>query len=314
VTLDLSVIIVSWNVWPLLDACLRSLEQRAPDDAPAEVIVIDNGSHDGTPERVRQHHPGVCLLEAPENPGFAAANARAAARARGQALFFLNPDTEVLPGALHTLDQALRQDPTVGAAGPLLLESDGQVQSSRRRFPTRFTLAMEATALQPVLPARWFSRYYCADLPPDRPQRPDWLQGAALLVRRTTWEEVGPFDAGFFMYFEETDWFRRAAQRGWRALFVPQARVVHHGGRSSTQRSEASQRAFLASKVRYAQRHLGPSEARALTLWLRLLLGGQLASEAAKWVLGHKRPLRRARLAHLSRLIAERWNHSPVAG
>ncbi|MFN8532294.1 MAG: glycosyltransferase family 2 protein [Dehalococcoidia bacterium] len=311
-TLDLSVLIVNWNVRDLLDACLQSLAGRDDDDSPAEVIVVDNGSGDGSASMVRERYPSVRLVERPDNPGFSGGNNLAADLAVGRSLFLLNPDTVVLPGALRLLDRALRFDPSLGAVGPTLLESDGSIQSSRRRFPTPATLLFGSTPVQGWTARRAIERYEFSDVPPDRPLRPDWLVGAAVLIRRSAWDEVGPLDIGYFMYFEETDWFRRAANSGWRVQFVPEARVVHHYGRSSEQNTGARQHRFTASRLRYAQRHHGPLFGEALGVWLRLLYVGQWAVEAAKWAVGHKRPLRRQRVADLGRLVTARWDRQPV--
>jgi N-acetylglucosaminyl-diphospho-decaprenol L-rhamnosyltransferase len=306
-TLDVSALIVNWNVRDLLDACLASLAGREGDDAPKEIVVVDNGSRDGSVAMVRARYPDVRLIEAPHNPGFAGGINLAAAAATGDALFLLNPDTLVEPGALRQLTRALRNDPTLGAVGPRLIESDGSVQSSRRRFPTAPTLFLESTPLQGRLAARTLARYYLDDVPVTVPARPDWLVGAALLIRRTAWQEVGPLDTGYFMYFEETDWFRRAAARGWRAGFVPEARVVHYSGKSSEQNIAARHLRFTSSKLRYAERYHGAPLAGALSVWLRLLFLGQLAEEAGKWAVGHKRPLRRRRLRELGRVVTARW-------
>jgi GT2 family glycosyltransferase len=312
-TLDLSVLIVNWNVRDLLDACLASLQGRPADDAPKEIIVVDNGSRDGSVALVRERYPAVRLIEAPHNPGFAGGTNLAARVATGRALFVLNPDTVVEPGALRLLTRALRHDPTLGAVGPQLIESDGAVQSSRRRFPTPLTLFVESTPLQGRLARRAISRYYFDDLPPTVRAQPDWLVGAALLVRRTAWDDVGPLDDGYFMYFEETDWFQRAARRGWRAAYVPEARVIHHAGKSSEQNIAARHLRFTASKLRYAERYHGPALARVLSVWLRLLFLEQLLEEAGKWALGHKRPLRARRIGELGRVVAARWDRGVSA-
>ncbi|MCS6802022.1 MAG: glycosyltransferase family 2 protein [Chloroflexota bacterium] len=307
-TLDLSVVIVNWNVRDLLDACLASLHGRAADDAPNEIIVVDNGSRDGSVAMVKARYPGVRLIEAPHNPGFAGGTNLGASVASGRALFLLNPDTVVEPGALRLLTRALRNDPTLGAVGPQLIASDGSTQSSRRRFPTPATLFVESTPLQGALARRAIRRYYFDDVPPSARAQPDWLVGAAVMIRRSAWDDVGPLDEGYFMYFEETDWFRRAAARGWRAAYIPEARVIHHSGKSSEQNIAARHLRFTASKLRYAERYHGTALARVLGVWLRLLFLEQLAEEAGKWVLGHKRPLRTRRISELSRVVTRRWS------
>lgn len=306
-TVPVSVIIVSWNVCELLAACLDSLGGRAVGDQAAEIIVVDNGSADGSADMVRARFPAAKLIVAADNPGFAAANNLAARSTSGDYLFLLNPDTIVRPGAIRHLATTLSDDPTLGAAGPRLVEADGRTQSSRRRFPSFRTLVYESTPLQDWFGTPgWLRPYYLADTPDTMPTNPDWLVGAAVMVRRNAWDSVDGFDAGFFMYFEETDLFRRLAAGGWRAAYVPAAEVVHYYGKSSEQNIAARQARYARSKIRYTSKHHGAPAAGALALHLRALFAVQLGIEGGKWLLGHRRDLRRQRVAQLAQVVAGR--------
>src|SRR5215203_5311666 len=135
---DCSIIIVNWNVCALLRRCLASLTEAGPG-VYAEVIVVDNASHDGSGAMVRAEFPAVRLLANAENRGFAGGNNQGMAASRGRTLLLLNPDTEVTPGALTAMLATLDSAPDIGMVGPRLLNPDGSGQPSRRRFPTLAT-------------------------------------------------------------------------------------------------------------------------------------------------------------------------------
>jgi len=293
---DLSVIIVNWNVRDLLRRCLHSILASLPA-CQLEIIVVDNGSTDGSAEMVRMEFPQVHLLANPDNRGFTGANNQGLAVARGRYVLLLNPDTEVVGDALETLVAFADAHPDVGVVGPQLLNPDGTVQSSRRRFPTLATALLESTWLQPYAPRRLLARYYVLDRPDDEVQDVDWVTGAALMARREAVEQVGPLDEGFFMYSEELDWCRRFRAAGWRVVYLPTARIIHHEGKSSEQVLPARHIHFQTSKIRYFRKYHGPAAAEVLRL---VLLGNylwQIGVEGAKWLLGHKRPLRAERIA-----------------
>lgn len=297
----LSIIIVNWNTRDLLRACLHSLPGHDP---ATEIIVVDSASADGSADMVRAEFPQVRLLASPENLGYSKGNNLGLTQAQGEFLFILNPDTQVDPQAVPRLLEALRADPQVGVVGPLLRYPDGSVQASRRRFPTLLTLFLESTWAQGLAPRAALDHFYARDLPPDQPAEVDWLVGAALLVRRAAYAQVGGFDEGFFMYSEELDWCRRLKQAGWRVRHVPTAEVMHFEGRASAQVPAATHIRFNASKVRYTEKYHGRGWAGVLRLWLLAQFAGQWGVEAAKWLVGHKRPLRAQRLDIYTRVLA----------
>lgn len=293
--MDVSVIVVSWNVWGWLARCLASVRE-ALRGLRGEIIVVDNASTDGTPERVREAFPEVRLLVNPVNRGFPAANNQGMAIARGRYFFLLNPDTEVLGRALVDLVAYADVHPDVGVVGPQLLNPDGTVQSSRRRFPTFWTALFESTWWQPWAPPRILQHYYVLDRPDDVVQEVDWVTGAAMLVRREVVERVGPMDEGFFMYAEELDWCRRIRGAGWRVVYYPLAQVIHYGGRSSDQVPALQHLAFQRSKIRYWRKHHGRGAAALLEAFLIGQYLWQIGLEGGKALLGHRRAMRRERI------------------
>lgn len=293
---DLSIVIVAWNVHDLLRACLDSIDKAPPSDLRIEVIVVDNASTDGTVAILREFYPHVRLIEPGRNTGFSAGNNLGIAASRGRCVLLLNPDTVVLGDALHTMVTYLDAHPEVGALGPQLLNEDGTVQSSRRRFPSLWTAVFESTWLQPAAPRRVLDRYYMRDVPDDQTVPVDWVQGAALLVRREAIVQAGGLDEGFFMYSEELDWQKRIKAGGWEIVYYPQAQVVHYGGRSSDQVVGQRHIYFQSSKVRYFRKHHGALAGLIVRVILLANYTWQIVLEAAKWLVGHKRPLRAERI------------------
>lgn len=290
-TCTLSIIIVNWNVRELLRACLLSIQPRRAT-VDLEVIVVDSHSTDGSVEMVRQDFPWVQLISCQENVGFSRGNNLGIAKANGRYILLLNPDTEVRGNALTVMVNYLETHPTVGAVGPQLLNTDGSLQSSRRRFPTLATAFFESTWLQPIAPQNILNRYYALDLPNDQTAQVDWVMGACLLARREVANQVGGLDEGYFMYSEELDWCRRIKQAGWQIAYLPAAQVVHHTGKSSEQAVTARHINFQRAKLRYFHKYHGRFATLLLRLFLLFMYSGQLLLEASKGLVGHKRPLR----------------------
>ncbi len=306
----LSIVVVSWNVRELLAKALRSISLAVGDALCAEVIVVDNASHDGSVAMVHETFPGVHVIANANNRGFAFANNQGIAETAGKYIALLNPDTEILGDALQVLVSHLDTHPDVGVVGPRLVNPDGTTQSSRRRFPTLLILFFESTWLQPLLPRRLLARYYAEDRPDTEEQDVDWLTGAAMVARRQVVEDVGPLDEGYFMYSEELDWCRRIRQAGWRIAFVPAAHVVHFGGKSSNQVVAARHIYFQSSKIRYARIHHGRAVAETLRYWLLGQYVLQSAVEGLKWIANHRRALRAERIRAYGQVIKSGLRHS----
>ena len=292
---DLSVVILSWNVHDLLGQCLRSATMGYRPLA-TETIVVDNASCDGSAEMVRAEFPHVRLIANTTNRGYAGGNNDGIAAATGRYVMVLNPDTRVLGEALATMVAYADAHPDVGALGPQLLNPDGSVQSSRRHFPTLITGLFESTWLQPLAPPGVLRHYYVLDRTDDEIQEVDWVTGACLLVRREAIHQVGGLDEGFFMYSEELDWCRRIRQAGWKVVYLPTAQVMHYAGKSSDQVIAQRHIYFQTSKVRYFRKHHGELTGGLVRIALLTMYAWQLMLEAAKGALGYKRELRRERM------------------
>lgn len=266
-TPPLAVVIVSFNVRSLLAACLTSLfESLKRSELEARVIVVDNASRDGSPDMVRDSFPAVELIETGENLGFARAN-NIALRVLGfgeghtpvgrlpEAVWLLNPDTEVVGEAPAVLLDRLREAAEVGAVGPQLRYGDGRFQHAGFAFPGLAQVFLDLFPLHPrLLESRLNGRYPRAWYERETPFRVDMLLGAALMVRREVIQQVGLLDERYFMYVEELDWCRRMKQAGWAVEVVPAATVIHHGGQSTGQFREEMARALWQSRLRYYEK------------------------------------------------------------
>jgi len=271
----LSVVIPTHDTRELTLRCLASLGAARAD---AEVIVVDDGSHDGTAEEIGRRHPSVRVLSHPSALGFTAAVNRGLLEAGGGLLFLLNSDTEVDAETLPRLVAAFGANPRLGAGGACLRYPDGRPQWSGGRAPTPawlFALASGLPALLSALPGYRRLHPLAAEARGDV----DWVSGAAMAIRRAAWEEVGPLDEGFAFYCQDLDFCLRLRSAGWEVRVVPGMLVLHHGGATIGKTSgalKARQHPGLlwTDLVRLARKHGGDEAARKTAATLRL--GGRL--------------------------------------
>ncbi len=331
VTVDLSIIIVTWNVWPLLRACLQSLHTiTAPDPLQqqirhfgplaaahtVEVIVVDSAGSDETPTRLPAEFPWVRFLRSEKNVGFTGGNNLGYAMSRGDTILFLNPDTtlfaqeraatsdEAPVNPLWQLYQTLTSHTAIGMVGPQLRYDDGSWQNSRRHLPTPLTGFWESTWLGQLWPNNpWARDYHMADWPATFGHDVAWLNGSAMFARRAALQSImqasdsGPFDEAFFMYSEELDLCHRLRLAGWRIVYEPAVLILHYEGRSSEQAVATRHIRFNRSKVRYYKKYFGWGWAWALRHYLLFEFRVQLLIETIKLRLGHKPALRKERIA-----------------
>ncbi|MDF1514227.1 MAG: glycosyltransferase family 2 protein [Anaerolineae bacterium] len=306
-TPKLSVIIVSWNVETLLKQALTSVYRSWGDEPGLEVIVVDNASVDQSVAMVRREFPYTILIANARNTGYPAGCNKGIGQASGEYLLILNPDTEAINRSLHTVIEYMDTHPDVGIAGPLLKYPDGTHQSSRRRFPNLPILFLESTWFQCLAPRKLLNKFFMNDQPDNSVQEVDWITGAAMFARREVIEEVGPFDEGYFMYSEEVDWCQRIRKKGWRVIFIPEAIIVHHEGKSSEQVAEKRHIYFQTSKIRYTRMYHGNFAAWLLYHWLRMQYVLQILVEGIKWIFGHKRQLRHDRIKAYASILESRF-------
>lgn len=230
---DLSVTICSWNTRDELAACLSSLE-AVRGEAHFETIVIENNSQDGSGDMVEERFPWVVLHEMPRNLGFTGGHNFAIEHRKGRHAFLLNSDATVAPGCIPALLDFLEQNPKVGIVGPKILNPDGSLQLSCRRFPNPRAALFRNTFLGRWFPKNRYTReYLMSDWPHDEPRFVDWVSGAAMVVGESVIEKVGLMDPAYFMYCEDVDWCFRARKAGFEVAYLPTAVVTHAIGRST---------------------------------------------------------------------------------
>ena len=262
---EISAVIVHYRTLAETLRAARSLADSAPE---VDILVIDNASGDGIRETLAREVPRARVVAEPENRGYGAACNRGAAETSGAYVLFLNSDAFVQSGAVPALAAALERNPRAAAVGPRLLNPDGTLQPSISRLPTPWRIFCESSGLAALSRGRGIFRGHTKTREDqERAQEVESLMGAALLVRRSAFEEVGGFDESFFFYAEESDLFARLRQAQWRILYEPSATVVHLGGASG---GDALFGQLHASLRRYVRKHHGLLAMRfaGAVLWL----------------------------------------------
>jgi hypothetical protein len=287
--MSMAIVVVNHNTREHLAACLASVMPERPD----QVIVVDNASTDGSPESVRRAYPEVEVIEA-GNGGFGAGANIGISHARHPYVLLLNSDTRLRPGALDALTRYLDERPDVGLAGPQLLNPDGSLQPSVYPNPgpladlIRWTSVARIASAIPKLRAR-----YLVDNPHSSQIDVGWLAGAALAIRKAAFDEIGGFDASFFMYSEEVDLAYRMQKAGWRVRFAPVAEVSHVGGASTAAYRAEMMTRLYNSMTHFYRKHYGSREQAALRVILSYFMIRNLARDRVRLWLASSEEARR---------------------
>ena len=278
-SVDCSIVIVNYRHDEVLLECLGSLSATlAGGPLTSETVVVDN-SATLDPGELAGRFPAVQLLRNQVNVGFARACNQGLARARGRHLLLLNPDTVVHEGAVAALSAHLDAHPRAGAVGARLLDPDGRLQYSCRRFPGYFTIFFGRYAfLSRLFPGNTGTRdYLYLDWDHDAVREVDWVSGACLMVRREVLEQVGPLDPGYFLFVEDMDWCRRIRDAGHEVVYVPQAEVTHRIGASRGPVPAWVTWERHRSMLRYIRKHFGWPRPLVAMAAFGLALRGALA-------------------------------------
>ena len=269
----LRVVTVTYSPGETLEGFIRSA--RAATTRPVEIVLADNGSTDGVPERAAASHPDVRLLPTGGNVGYGpAANAGLAGLTEGHAVV-ANPDVVFEPGAIDELLAVAARWPRAATVGPAIRTPEGELYPSARDLPRLSTGAGHAL-LGWIWPANpWTARYRRErETPRERPA--GWLSGSCLLVDVAAFRSVGGFDPGYFMYFEDVDLAERLTRAGYLHVYAPSAVVVHEGGHATRREPHRMQRVHHTSALRYLSRQYPGRRHGPLRLALRAGLGGRL--------------------------------------
>lgn len=258
--MDLSIVIVNWNSGRLLGECLRSIEQCVTG-LTYEAIVVDNASDPSDVDLLRDLEraiPWSRFTFSEENLGYARANNLALARATGDHVLLLNPDTTLIMGGLDRL-LTIADGQDVGMVACRLLNPDGTSQESLYYFPTLRRAVITALLLHKVMPRRLAHRFQFSSLDYESSQSPDWVAGAFMLLPASVAERAGGFDESIFMYGEDLEFCYRVRNLGLRIAYTPDFSIVHHGGHSGSQAfsdADRERRVYRAIFYFY-EKHLG---------------------------------------------------------
>jgi GT2 family glycosyltransferase len=292
--LDLSVVILNWNTRTLLEKCLRSVVCQSAG-IRLEVLVVDNASEDGSREMVQSLFPHVNLIVNSTNTGFGAGNNVALPHATGRYILFLNSDTAVTEGALPAMVAHADSAPDIGILGPKLLNGDGSLQYSCRRYPNLGAGFFRSTLLGRLFPQnRFTSDYLMTDWDHASARDVDWVSGAAIMIRRSLVDQIGCFDEDFYMYCEDVDLCWRAnhtpltgpnpatdpltaeGPRHWRVVYYSDATIYHLIGKSSDQAPTRMTYEFHRSQHLFYKKHYAAST----PIPLRLIIPAGIALRA----------------------------------
>ncbi len=277
-----ALVVVAYRSDRVLRELLASVS--AASAHPVAVVVVDNLPSEGNTRELAAQH-GAVYVEQPQNPGYGGGmNAGVAALPSSvDWVLICNPDLELLPGSIDALVAVGESDPRIGSVGPAVLNTDRSVYPSARGVPSLRTGVGHALFVTVWQQNPWTAKYrHDADTGEQRDA--GWLSGSCLLVRRSAFDELGGFDEGYFMYFEDVDLGYRLGLAGWRNVYAPQAQVIHTGAHSTTTESERMIRAHHAS----ARRFLARKYSAGWLFWLRWSLSAALHVREA-WVVRRSR-------------------------
>jgi len=263
--MKISIIILSWDTKSLLHDCLKSLKGNN------EIIVVDNGSTDDSPQMVQKEFPEVKLIKNLKNLGFGAANNQGMKVAQGDYLLLLNSDTVVGKDAPLKMATFLAENPQVGAVGCRLLNSDGSLQPSAGPFPSL------GVAFVMLFWEHWLKNLVRASF--KKTTEVDWVMGAALMVRLEVIKKAGLMDEGIFMYMDEVEWCYRIKKAGFKVFFYPGAEITHLFGGSSKTGRQAPILNIYRGLIYFYQKHYSANQLKILKFMLKLKAGGA-------WLLG----------------------------
>ena len=314
---DLSVVVVSWNGWSLLCECLDSLDReiRRTSTLGLQVIVVDNGSQDGTQRELAARFPWAECVALPVNRGFAAGANAGLRRASARHAALLNNDTVIPAGALEACVAYLDAHPQVGVVGPQLQGPDGRKQNSVHKEPGLLTEVVPHWLLEGLWPRRYPSKRRALA----GPVAVDAVLGACLVVRGEILARVGLLSEDYFFFLEETEWCRTIRRAGWEVRHLPGIAVTHVHGATSKKRDPARTRIeYHRSLYRFFRKNRGPA-ALAVLLAVRVLKSALHVAVGAPAALFSRkardrwRARRRVLVWHLAGR-PEGWGLAPVAG
>jgi GT2 family glycosyltransferase len=251
--------------------------------------VVDNASADGTVELIKSSYPFVKLIKNTDNKGFASANNQGAAVSTGEYLLFLNPDTIVLPDSLNKLVEFLDDNPDVSMCGPRMLNEDKTLRASVRNFPSFRGVLYRYTILKYLgLFKSNFEKWHHRNFDYEKQSDIEQLVGAAMLIRKKVFEQIGGFDERFFMYYEEVDLCYRLKSKGHRIVYYPKSEIIHLGGKSTDQIPAKTRFIMLRSLLLYFRKHYSRISFAMLSLLFKLGVLSRQIYELLVYYIGYR--------------------------
>ena len=272
ITLDLSIVIVNYNVKYFLEQCLRSVF-RAMEEIEGEVIVVDNHSTDGSQAMLREKFGGqITLIENQDNPGFSKANNQGMRIARGRYILLLNPDTVVEESTFSCCLTFMDAHPRAGALGVKMIDGNGKfLPESKRALPTPWVSFYKIFGLSALFPrSKTFGQYHLTYLDRDQNHPVEILSGAFMWMRRSVLDEIGLLDETFFMYGEDIDLSYRVILAGYQNYYLADTQIIHYKGESTKKGSLNYVRVFYQAMIIFAHKHFGGSRKRFFIAAIRL--------------------------------------------
>ncbi len=274
--MQLSVIIVNYNVKHFLEQCLFSVTKAINEKLiPGEIIVVDNNSNDGSIDYLMPQFPSVTFILNKENLGFAKACNQGMKKANGKYILFLNPDTLLPEDCLEKCISFLEANPNAGSLGIKMLDGKGKfLKESKRAFPSPMTSFFKLSGLTKLFPrTRPFANYYLGHLDENKNHEVDVLAGAFMMIRKEALEKTGGFDEIFFMYGEDIDLSYRIQKAGYKNYYFADSSIIHFKGESTKKNSLNYVRLFYKAMSIFVQKHYGGNRAGIYNLLIQMAIG-----------------------------------------
>jgi len=250
--IDLSIVIVNWNTKDFLLQCLESIYQTVRRGS-WEILMIDNGSSDGSGEAAKKSFPSIQLIENERNLGFAKAVNQGLQQSSGSNILLLNPDTRLKEGAIERMLSFMGTHSQVGVSGGQLLNEDGSKQNSIANIPSLATELFNKSLLRRMFPKKYPGKernYF-------EPIEVDSVIGACMMVRREAMEQVGLLDEDYFLFLEETDWCYRMKRAGWKVYHLPEVEIYHFQGKSAEAKKKRAKVEYYRSRYHFFRKNRG---------------------------------------------------------
>lgn len=271
--MELSVVIVNYNVRYFIEQCLLSL-RKAESDISLEIIVVDNASTDGSCQMIRQNFPEITLIENTKNVGFSKANNQAIKQAKGQYILLLNPDTVVPEDTLPKCLNFMNQHSEVGGLTVKMIDGRGSyLPESKRGFPSPWTAFYKIFGLTSLFPhSKIFGQYYLGHLNPNEQHEIEILPGAFMFLRKSALDKVGLLDEQFFMYGEDIDLSYRIIEAGYKNYYYPECKIIHYKGESTKKGSLNYVIVFYQAMIIFARKHFNNKKAKAFSFLINIAI------------------------------------------